>query len=34
MQALMPWYNPSKVQMPAEFESIRAHYSGLAVSIG
>ena len=33
LQALMPWYNPSKVQMPAEFEAIRAHYSGLAVSI-
>jgi hypothetical protein len=33
-QALMPWYDPSKVAMPSEFEAIRAHYSGLAVSIG
>lgn len=34
LATFLPWYNPARVQLPAEFESIRSHFSGLAVGIG
>jgi hypothetical protein len=33
LATFLPWYSPSRVRMPAEFEATRAHYSQLAVSI-
>ncbi len=33
LATFMPWYDPAKVRLPAEFEATRAHYSDLAVSI-
>ncbi len=33
VNTFMPWYNPARVRMPADFEQTRAHYSRLAVSI-
>jgi hypothetical protein len=33
LHALMPWYNPARIRMPDIFESCRAHYSGMALTI-